>query len=103
MSPGLEMAPARSSSVAEATPAVASSNLVRVAGAEQPQHRYCGTQVENCQQGPAKPLAFSWAHSPQWLAAKLLGPPSREFDQSVFGPPRSPLTRDAPELLRYSK
>src|SRR5438128_2228429 len=73
------------------------------AGAEQLRHRYCGMRVENCRQELGKPLAFSSAHSPQRRPSKLLGPPSREFDRSVFGPPRSQMTRAAPELPGYSK
>src|SRR5438445_4185586 len=103
MTPGLETVPARSLSVATKKPAAASSNLVPMAGAEQLRRRYCGRRVENCQQGLAKPLAFSSVHSPQRQASKLLGPPSREFDRSVFGPPHSRSTQGVRELLRYSK
>jgi hypothetical protein len=100
---GSETAPAQSLSVAKEKLAAASSNLVPVVGVEQPRRRCCGMKVENCQQELAKPLAFSSAHSPQRRASKLLAPPSREFDRSFFGPPRSQMTRAAAELPRYSK
>src|SRR5882724_10430881 len=103
MTPGLETAPARSLSVAKEKLAAASSNLVPVAGVERLRRRYCGMRVENRQQELAKPLAFSSHQLRQRRASKLLGPPSREFDRSVFAPPRSPPTRAARELLRHSK
>src|SRR5207248_8742276 len=103
MTPGSETAPAQSLPAAEEKPAAASSNLVPPAGVEQLRRRCCGMQVENCRQELGKPLAFSSAHSPQRRPSKLLGPPSREFDRSVFGPPRSLMTRAAPELPGYSK
>src|SRR5438067_9345758 len=103
MTPGLETAPARSLSVAREKPEAASSNLVPMAGVEQLRRRCCEMQVGNCQQELAKPPAFSSAHSPRRRASKLLGPPSREFDRSVFGPPRSQMTRAVPELPGYSK
>src|SRR5947207_12464 len=96
-------ASALSLSAAKEKPAAASSNLVPPAGVEQLRRRCCEMQVENCRQELGKPLAFSSAHSPQGRASKLLGPPSREFDRSVFGPPRSQMTRAVPELPGYSK
>src|SRR5438128_561471 len=101
MTRGLETVPARSLSVATEKPAAASSNLVPMAAVEQLLRRCYGRRGWNCHPGLVKPPAFS--HSPQRRASKLLGQPSREFDRSVFGPPRSPLSRAASELLRHSK
>src|SRR4029077_675867 len=103
MTPGLGKAQAPSLSVAKARPAEASSNLVPVAGAEQLRRRHCGRGVWNCRQELLKPLAFSSVRSPQRRASKLLDPPSREFDRSVFGLLRWPSSPGAPESLAHSK